>query len=537
MTRRSLTRRSLYLQFWCIVLLLLLLVWRSSAAHAHASLISSNPANEAVLTVAPTALTLTFDEAVTPLVMRIVDKHGLAQDVSQVEQRAANLVVVPPNVLVPGAYILSWRVISSDGHPVGGSLIFWVGARSSPAPDIVSVESAPVRVGIWATRMAIYIGLFVGAGGAFFLAWMSPNTRMRDARVVVAAATLAGLLALVLSVGFQGLDALAAPLSALNAAAVWRAGARGSFGWSVLIAVIALSSGFFSLVSRGGIAKILAMAALLGVGLMLSVSGHAATVDARAIAIGAMTLHGASIAFWVGALTPLLFALRRRDRTMPLLKAFSRVVPFAVAALLASGLVLSILQLQHVAALWTTDYGRVLIAKLFLVALLLLFALWNRFSLTPGILANAERPARRMQKSILCELVLVAGILGVVGLWRFTPPPRLPLAVAQDNFFLHVHSEKVMANVTISPGGAGPVEIVVQLEAPDERPLTAMELSVTLSNPDLGIEPMTAQAQRMDNSQWRAHMTVSVAGRWMLRMGILISDFDKVDIEAPVLIK
>jgi periplasmic copper chaperone A len=47
-----------------------------------------------------------------------------------------------------------------------------------------------------------------------------------------------------------------------------------------------------------------------------------------------------------------------------------------------------------------------------------------------------------------------------------------PVAPSGDeSFFTHLHTEKAMANVTVSPGCAGPVEIDIQLENPDELPL------------------------------------------------------------------
>ncbi|HEY8334946.1 MAG TPA: CopD family protein, partial [Tardiphaga sp.] len=241
-------------------------------------------------------------------------------------------------------------------------------------------------------------------------------------------------------------------------------------------------------------------------------------------------------AFWIGALPPLAVVLARGEDGRQSLLAFSRAVPFAVAALLGSGLLLAILQLQGVTALWSTDYGRVLMAKLALVAPLLALALWNRLSLTPAIAAGSAPARRRLQMSIGGELLLVIAILGVVALWRFTPPPRL-LVVTNDDFFTHIHTGKAMANVTITPGHAGPLDIAVQLETPDERPLTAMAVSVTLSNPAIGVEAMTAQAQRQDDGTWRVHMSVSVPGRWMLGLVILISDFEQVRVEAPILIK
>jgi copper transport protein len=208
----------------------------------------------------------------------------------------------------------------------------------------------------------------------------------------------------------------------------------------------------------------------------------------------------------------------------------------AVAVLLTSGVLLAVVQLSHVDALWTTDYGRVLTAKLALVLGLLAIALWNRLRLTPAIARGADPPRHGMRRSIAGELVLVVAILGVVGLWRFTPPPRT-LTAPGDEFFTHLHTEVAMANVTVSPGHAGPVVITVQLQTPDERPLTAAAVAVTLSNPELGIEPATATAQRMADGQWRATMAAPVAGRWTLVLGILVSDFDKVDIAAPILIK
>jgi copper(I)-binding protein len=108
---------------------------------------------------------------------------------------------------------------------------------------------------------------------------------------------------------------------------------------------------------------------------------------------------------------------------------------------------------------------------------------------------------------------------------------------ADENFFTHIHAEKAMANVTVSPGRAGPVLIMIQLETTDERPLIAKAVSVTLTNLPAGVEAKTSQAERGGDDQWRVKMSTPVPGRWMLGLGIVISDSDKVSIEAPILIK
>jgi periplasmic copper chaperone A len=113
-----------------------------------------------------------------------------------------------------------------------------------------------------------------------------------------------------------------------------------------------------------------------------------------------------------------------------------------------------------------------------------------------------------------------------------------PIAEQPDeNFFTHIHTEKAMANVTVSPVHAGPVVITIQLETTDELPLIAKAVSVTLTNLQAGVEARTSQAERGGDDQWRVKVATPAPGRWTLGLGIVISDLDKVSVEAPILIK
>jgi hypothetical protein len=114
-----------------------------------------------------------------------------------------------------------------------------------------------------------------------------------------------------------------------------------------------------------------------------------------------------------------------------------------------------------------------------------------------------------------------------------------PTTAASDdeNFFTHLHTEKAMANVTVSPGRAGPVDIAIQLETTEEMPLVAKAVSVTLSNTQSGIGLQTIEATRGGDDQWHVETSMLTPGRWMLGLGISISDTDKVNIESPILIR
>ncbi len=94
-----------------------------------------------------------------------------------------------------------------------------------------------------------------------------------------------------------------------------------------------------------------------------------------------------------------------------------------------------------------------------------------------------------------------------------------------------------MANVTVSPGRAGPVDITIQLETMDEKPLTARAVSVTLSDAKAGKRLQAVQAEHTSDDSWRVRIPNLAAGRWMLGLGISIADSDTFSVESPILIK
>ena len=126
-------------------------------------------------------------------------------------------------------------------------------------------------------------------------------------------------------------------------------------------------------------------------------------------------------------------------------------------------------------------------------------------------------------------LVLMAALPLVA---KADPGPK----AADESFFIHLHDQRAMANVTISAVHAGSVEIAIQLETVEELPLKAESVSVTLGNSDKGIAPVTVEAQRTADDQWSVKMAASEAGRWNLGLGIKLAPANTVNIVAPVLI-
>ena len=530
---RAMARGVANLGVACVVALMVSLA-QAPPVFAHAFLVRAEPADGAVVAEPPAILKLTFNEPVSPLVMRIIGPDGEVIAPADVAAENAIVTIVPPR-LRRGTHVLSWRVVSADGHPIGGSVLFAVGAPSAGAA-VSGLDTDPaVRAAIWAAKLLLYIGLFIGVGGAAFIALIAPARPLpARAETWIAAAMAAGLIAAVLSTGLQGLDAMALPLTQAWQPKVWTTGLGTSYGMTAVIAAIALLLGLAALrAPPQPLMKLFALAALAGVGLALAVSGHAGSAGPWFVSRPVVFLHGVCVAFWIGALLPLVVLVRGAPKGDRSLLRFSRAIPYALVALAATGLGLAILQLDRFDALWTTDYGSLLFRKLVFVAALLALAAANRYRFVPRYQRLGGAGARPLAASIAAEFAIALVILGVVALWRFTPPPRA-LAAAESIAF-HIHDPKAMINAALAPRRGQGAELSILVWDAELRPLTVKEVTLVLAYPAAGIEPVRRSAIDVGDATWRIDdLRIPLAGRWDVRIDILINDFEKVVLEEKV---
>ncbi|PDT87658.1 copper-binding protein [Bradyrhizobium sp. Y36] len=503
---------------------LLLAAGFASAAWAHAALVSVEPPSGSMLAAAPKAVELRFNEAVTPGAVRLIDGAGRARDDAKVSASGETISVAMPTDLPEGTAVVSYRVISQDGHPVTGSVMFSIGMPTATKPP-TNVDGG-LNALIWLARVGLYLGLFVGVGGVFFARWIAWSmTGMTVPRMALAI----GIPSAAASLGALGLDLLGLPMAALATAGPWKVALATSAGPALLAAIAAMLLALVALRS-GWYARALAVIALIGVGLSLAMTGHAATASPEALTRPAIFLHGLGVAIWIGALVPLVALVSRPTTAMlPIVNRFSRIAALAVGVLALTGLVLAIVQLERPAALVATRYGWILSTKLVLVTGLLALAALNRFRLTPALARNgAGAPALR--RSTLIECAIALAVFAVVAGWHFTPPPRT--IVPETPLAIHIHSDKAMFQVLVSPGRPGVDDFVLQLMTGEGTPLAAKETTLTLSLPERGIEPMERKASLGPDGYWHVRkVELPFAGRWHVRIDALVSDFEQITLE------
>jgi copper transport protein len=530
-----------------------LLVAIAVAAHGHAVVVETVPADGALLDTAPKVVVIRFNEPVTPVAAQVLNAAGdvmTPADAARVQ--GDELRIALPSRMAQGSYIASYRVISADSHPVGGSIVFSVGRVS----DRMAAPMGAANDRGWTAAMVIirailYAGILGGAGGVLFLLVVGPigeAARVTGRIAAVMAAT--GSLAALIAIGVQGGLLIGGPVTTLADAATWRLGLTSGFGTTAVVAVAGLA-----LVAAGlglgrpavrPLAYAGAAAALAG----LALSGHVVTAASRWITVPVLLTHVTAAAFWIGSLLPLHQAVARSGaKAAPVVQRFSRVAVRAVAALAVAGLIIVLLQVQSFGALVTTTYGLFLLAKLALVAGLLSLAVLNKMRLTPALAGGDPRAATSLRRSIAAELVFVLAILVATAALSTSPPPRV-LEGVDETHAGHIHAaheaQTREVSVTIIDAGRS-VEVVlasdrsgingaqITLQDSAGSPLQAQEVTFIAANPSAGVEPIRRQAEATGPGTWQVeHLLLVPSGLWSIRIDALISDFEKLGFETVV---
>jgi copper transport protein len=519
-----------------VLLLFAALLLQTGLAAAHASLNSASPSDRAVVAAAPSTFSLTFSEPVSPLAITLIRPDGTSAALGDLSLHDTRLDIAAPKNLGRGTHVLSWRVVSADGHPIGGSVVFSIGEVSSAVPVVAEAVDWPVRAGLWLARIGLYAGLFLGAGGVFAIVVLMPGCQAGTG--FVRTALVVGVAGAVPSLGLQGLDALGAPLTRIADPAVWSTGLSTSYGSTVVVAVIALLLGFAGLAGPASQRRFAALLALGLVALAPALSGHASAASPQWLMRPSVFVHALGIALWTGALVPLGLALRRRETgAMAGLARFSKAMPPVLALLVTTGLVLAVVQVEAPAALLATAYGQLLLAKLALLVLLFMLAAANRWLLTDAVAAGDTTAAQKLVRAIAAETLIVVLVFGVAAAWRFTPPPRALAAAAAQPATTHIHTAQAMADLSVTPGRTGTVSVTAALMAGDFGPLEAKEVRFVFANPAAGIEPFDRPAIKAADYVWRAHgIVLPLPGTWTVRIDILITDYEMARLEGEIAI-
>ncbi|HEX4192183.1 MAG TPA: copper homeostasis membrane protein CopD [Stellaceae bacterium] len=167
--------------------------------------------------------------------------------------------------------------------------------------------------------------------------------------------------------------------------------------------------------SADGLAAVVAAIAVAA----MAWQGHGGAELGRAaiVHLTADATHLVAAAIWLGALLPLMMALRGVTEVSlqyAMARRFSTLGVACVAALLASGVMNTYYLVGSIAALIGTAYGQILLLKLAIVGTMLAVASINRWKLVPRLAARDSDAAGRIARHSALEAALGLGVIVVV---------------------------------------------------------------------------------------------------------------------------
>jgi copper transport protein len=551
------------------VTILALWVMAASPAHGHAILLSTDPADGAVLPSTPAEVTLVFNEPVRlgESGMNVLDAGG---STVEVEARTVDREVRAsfPQDLSDGTYIVSWRVVSNDSHPISGAFTFSVGAPSSSVVSAAAPQaSAFVEYAYGGMQGLAYVGVFAAAGLLGFLVLLLPADVAQHRRTGQRLRRLAWLGAGVAAAAFLLLLPLttarqeAGGAGTLLRISAWTDQLGSPEGLQTFLVVAGLVIGLVAVGRRTpprGQAPMAALAlsgAALALG-ALALVGHTRTFGPAWLVVSSDLLHVAAGALWSGGLLGLVVALagrsdsgRREDDEKPdavpvrslagMVAAFSSTAAVLVAVLTVCGVVLGWRIVGSWSALVSTTYGWLLVTKIALAALAVAFAAWNRFGLIPRLRSDADAPSAlaRLHRSVRVEGVVLAVVLLVTGFLVSKVPgdddagTAAPTTASQSS---SVDTEAALGTGTIrarlTPGAVGVNSLELTLVDADGAPLEPVEDPVvSVSLPAAEVGPLVRPVAATGPGAYQATLDLPLPGRWEITVSARLSRF-----EAPV---
>lgn len=559
-----------------LFVLLATLTVPASPAAAHAAPVGANPSPGSVIGASPSEVTVTFSEPVTPVEGRV---QVIAPNGERISGKAAvdgNIVRIPVRQAEKplGTYLISFRVISADSHPVGGAITFSVGAPSErpEAPSETTGTHPSVEVAVPVFKTIGYAGVTLIAGPALFLAFLWPRGRSRAG----ALKAVRGGLALT---AFATLGALASYPQQGSGAPLWTVSAQeltetvtSEFGLLLVGRLVILgaltvlllpllrraprtvSAPARVLVGAGGPAveppvtarpriktrrpAAYAVLALSAAGLATwPLTGHAVAAPMAGITVTAGVVHMAAMAVWIGGLVTLtVFLLRRTHQRIlgVILPAWSRWAAISVLWLVFAGAIQAVVQMGKVSALWETGYGQLLIAKL---------------AITAGVLGAAAF-ARRMvisratgaglRRTVGIEVAASAVILAISSVLVQVDPGRIAAAkedaITGQGFSETLTSDLYAVQFNIYPVELGEYNTIhAFLYTPDGGPLRAQEWQVTARLTDPALEAVEQPIAGLPTgNQALGSMSFPLPGTYEITFTIRTTEIDRASVKTTV---
>jgi copper transport protein len=535
-----------------VTVVLIYSTWAVTLASAHALLVRSNPAANAVLEQAPAQVELYFSEPLEPKLssISVVDSNLLIVDAGdvRVDSADATRMTVTLHALPDGVYTVSWKALSAiDGHQSSGTFPFAVGVASATAvQSIPQSSSARLPFSALLSKFLFLVSLAALLGHRLFI-WLIWNPILRSDQSnfstvisdpdVWARLYRSGLIGLLLAIGLGTLSQVGQTTGS-ELAFPWdsetgRILAETRLG---VIWLARLGLAMFAVWLAGGRRSPLKVWLGFIVNLILlftvTLTSHAATEVQPLLPMLGDWLHLLGMTFWLGGLVYLSTGIRHlgqledqeRTKLTSLLTArFSINAILFVALIGVTGLYSAYLRVGSWPALFTSIYGHVLLVKQIFVAGLLIIAATNLLIISPRLnrlrlqgIADTT-VAARFGRNLILELIFAALLLASVSFLTYLPPAKV-VSINSD-LTGRAQVDDLKLELSISPGRVGQNTFTLKVFTAEGHPLHSAKKVLLRFTPTQGnIAPSELELIGLGDGSFVAKgANLSLPGSWQVQ--------------------
>ncbi len=487
-------------------------------ASAHAVLDSSSPAPSALLASSPKEIRLDFDEQVEAT---LGDIHLYNSEQREVliektvrSSKDASIVTAEVPSLQNGVYVVVWRVVSADGHPVTGAFPFEIGTKSTGTSatlleEVLNGTETTSTLGnpMSTLRLLGFLGLILLIGCVSLL-WRSSllgNPRvsktMRYSSVFIAVSSLGLLL-------MQGPYTVGKSWGSLFNSVIIGDVLQTRLGLALFIrSVCACAWGLIALTVSESVShrwRVSVIATAFVTITTYAASGHQSAGTLPGVFIPLDMIHLAAISTWVGAL--LVLAVISRDCAVENeAKRFSQMATWSMPLVVGTGVVQGLHLLGGIGSITHSNFGKLLLVKTLLVVCVVLFGSRARRQLHAGGFIS-------IAKIIRWESAVVVLVLAVTSLMVAQSPNST--SSKSTSFSSTLIQNGIVADLSVVPAVVGPAEVHVLLTPPGGSLSPAKSVTVQFDLPSRSIPPIPVSMVEIGPNHWTGVVQFPFAGAW-----------------------
>ena len=520
---------------------------------AHAGLKSSEPAASSILEASPKEIVLYFAEQVevsfgsirlfnseSKIILLPTPKFASVDSAGQVRKDAKTVRVELPE-LENGSYLVVWRVVSADSHPVQGAFAFQIGTQGTDltefGDEVLASSSAPIgfRVMMGFSRWLSFLGVAVLIGALLLSTQISGASRIKK---ILYGSWLASCIGALLMLFFQAPYALGRAmgigqlLASLDDVLKTRLGfwlvVRGVLLLLFLILVWKNSRHQYSVYRMSAVLIVICLLATF------SISGHPGMRQFSALSIGTDIVHFLSVSAWMGGLLTIVLLGRKWQSDSPrVISWFSLSATISMPIMVATGVAQAWRMMEGLQNIFSTSYGVILSTKVLFVLVAIAAGTRARQLFKSKQVESRDLKQVKFAKTIITESAIGVVVLAVTAILVAVPP----LSVGSNAPFTATLVEaNVIADVRMTPARVGEIEVHVVLSPPGGSLQKITELSARISLVKGEIPAIPIDLKLVGTNHFQAKLLMPRAGDWLLEIFLQPSAGQSLRFSSRVLI-